>query len=100
MRRPDMCGDKHCLWAGVQSDFQQVTAVQTQDWPSVRVDVADRLQLLGKPFGSLEPRQQEQIVHLTRFAVLFVDGADFSGHYKTGCIVFARGLVRQAKAFP
>ena len=43
MRRPDMSGDEHRFGAGVQGDFQQIPAVQTQNGTAVGVDVADEM---------------------------------------------------------
>ena len=50
--RPDMGGDKNCLGAGLQRNFQKIPAVQPQNGPPIGMDVADAFQ----PVGTLRVR--------------------------------------------
>ena len=96
MRRPDVRGNEYGLWAGFQRHFQKIAAIQPENGPSVRVDVANALQARGKALRSLKGWQEDDIMHLARAAVFFVNGADFSAQDKAG---FARGFAGQAQVF-
>ena len=54
MGRPDMGGDKDSVGAGLQGNFEQVAAVQPQNRPAVRVEVADQLQPFRQRFCRLQ----------------------------------------------
>ena len=58
--------------------------VQSEDGPSVRMDIADLLQLICNPFRILQSRKNDYTVNLSDFSVLSVDGADLSCNDKTG----------------
>lgn len=96
MRRPDVRGNEYGLWAGFQRHFQKIAAIQPENGPSVRVEVADALQTRGKALRSFKGWQEDDIMHLARAAVFFVNGADFSAQDKAG---FARGFAGQAQVF-
>ena len=46
------------------------------------MNVSDGLQLGGKSFCILKAWKKNQIMHLPRFAVLFINGADLACHNK------------------
>ena len=80
----EKCGVQMCAGMKTASgqaskrDFQQVAAVQAQNGPPVRMDVADCLQLVGERLRRLQAGKQDDVVHLADPAVLFVNGADFA----------------------
>ena len=76
VRRPDVRRDELGLRAGVQRQLEQIAAVETQDWPSVGVDVPDGLQFCGQLVRRLQTGQQDHVVHLARFAIALIDAAD------------------------
>ena len=77
-----MGGDKLGLRAGIQSQLQQVPAVQSQDGPPVGVDVAGGLQPGGQLIGRLQGGQKDEVMDLTGLAVAFIDTADLAGDHK------------------
>ena len=83
MRRPDMGRNIYGFRTGFQHDFQQISAVQPQNRPAVRMNVSDQLQPSGKGFRLLKSGQQEQAVHLAHPFVFLINGADLSRHQKT-----------------
>ena len=95
MGRPDMGGDQHGLRAGLQGNLHQVPAVQAQNGPSVRVQVADGLQPEGELLRRLQGGQQDHIMNLAGAPVLFVDGADFPGYHKARSRLPASCNIRQ-----
>ena len=78
------------LRAGFQHDLQQIPAVQPQNRPAVRMNVADQLQPSGQRLRLLQSGQQEQTVHLAHPFLFLINGADLSRHQK------ARLLLRHA----
>ena len=84
MRGPDVGWNKDGLWAALQRDLQQITAVQAENRPPVRVEVADGLQTPGELLRLLQSGQKNQAVDLTRPAVLLINGTDLPGHHKAG----------------
>ena len=66
------------------SRLQQITAVQAENRPPVRVEVADGLQASGELLRLLQSGQKDQAVDLSRPAVLLINGADLPGHHKAG----------------
>ena len=76
VRCPDVRRNEQHLRAHLQTDLEQVAAVQPQNRPAVRLYVADRRQPPVQPFGRLEVRQNDHIVHLARLVVLLVDRTD------------------------
>ena len=68
--------DKDCARADLQGDFQQIAAVKPQNRPAVGMQIPNLLQPVRERVGRFKIRQQNHIVDLSRFPVLFVDGAD------------------------
>lgn len=83
MRRPDMRRDQHAVRAGLQQDLQQIPAVQAEDRSAVGMDITDPLKTQRKCIRRSEARQQDHIMHFSRFTVLFIDRADLAGKHKT-----------------
>ena len=81
---PDVRRDEDSFRAGLQGNFKQIAAVQSEDRPPVRMDVADCFKPVGELLRRFKPRQQNQAVYLAGPAVFLVDGADLSGDHKTG----------------
>lgn len=92
MRGPDVRRDEDGFRAGLQGNFKQVAAVQPEDRPPVRMDVADCFKPVGKLLRRFKPRQQNQAVGLAGPAVFLVDGADLPGDHKTGRFPGGRGV--------
>ena len=78
--RPDMRGDEHGVRRGLEGDFQQIAAVQTENGTAVGMDIPDRFQTQGQLLRRLQAGEQDQVMHLADASVLFVDGADFARH--------------------
>ena len=74
----------HRLRAGIQHDFQQIPAVQSQNRPSVRMNIADQFQPPGKLFRFLQPGKQKKAVHLSYPIHLLINGTDLPCHHKPG----------------
>ena len=68
----------------LQYDLQKIMAVQPKDRPAVGMDIPDLLQLRGNPLGILQPREEDEAVHLADFAVLLVDRTDLACDHKAG----------------
>ena len=96
MRGPDVRGNKDGLRACVEDDLNQVAAVQPQNGPAVGMDIADDFQPAGELLGRLQGGQQNQVVHLTGFAVPFIDGTDFAGNDEADFFFSGQGK-RQAQ---
>ena len=96
--RPDVCGNKLRIRAGLQRQLQQVTAVQPQDGAAVGADIAHGLQAGGQFVRRLQRGQQDQIVDLPGLAVALVDAADLPRDHKPRGL--ARGGVREAQIPP
>lgn len=95
MGRPDMGRDKDRIGGRLKGDPEEVFAVKTKDRSAVGMEVADGFQTAGEALGIGERGQQDQVVDLTDFAVLFIDGADFGGEDKAGTS-FPASSLRQA----
>ena len=101
MRCPDMGRDKDSRRTDLQRDFQQVAAVQPQNRPSVRMQVAHLLQTAGQRLRFLQARKENDVVHLAHLIVLFIYAADFPCHHKAGtgqlssqAVVLPEGLLQ------
>ena len=82
VRRPDVGGDEHGARAGVQRDLQQIAAIEAQNRPAIRMDVANGLQPLRKRLRACEIRQKDHAMHFAGFAILLINGADFPADHK------------------
>ena len=83
MGRPDMGRHINSLWAGFQHNLKQITAGNPKDRPSVGMNVADQIKPPCQGLRFLQSGQEQKAVYLSHPLSLFVDGADFPGHYKT-----------------
>ncbi len=83
----------------LQGDLQQIPAVQSQDRPPVRVDVANGLQLPRQNFSLLKPWQKNHIVYLSHLPVLLINRTDLTGDHKPGLISFLCGAVLYSELF-
>lgn len=70
--------------AGQQGDFQEISCVQPKEGSAIGLEVADAFELGYHFFGHLEAEYADEMVHLTGFLVLFVDGEDFRHKLKAG----------------
>ncbi|CCX41958.1 unknown [Clostridium sp. CAG:1024] len=91
MRRPDMRRDQHAVRAGLQQNLKQIPAVQAENRSAVGMDITDPLKAQRKRISRSEARQQDHIMHFSRFTVLFIDRADLAGKHKTRFILAAGG---------
>ena len=93
MRCPDMSRHIYALRYRFKHDFQQIPAVQSQNRPSVGMDISDKLQTARQPVRLLQAGQQKQAVNLPHFFVLFINRTDLSGEYKPGLPVIRRTCI-------
>ena len=75
--------DEQHVFAGIQADLHQVPAVQTQDRPSVRLQVPDLPQPRIQPLHRLEVRHDDDVMYLAGLVVLLVDQADLGRKQKS-----------------
>ena len=80
---PDVGRDEKPLGRLVEQDLEQVAAVEPEDGPAVRGDVAERGEFGVETAHRIEIRQVEQVVDLAHPAAALVDGADLGGEDKT-----------------
>ena len=84
MGRPDMGRHINSIRAGLQHDFQQIPAGNPQNGPPIGMNVPYQLQPPCHCPGRLQPRQNQQAVHLSHPVSLFVDGTDLPRDHKPG----------------
>ena len=72
-------------------DLQQIPAVQAEDRSAVGMDITDPLKTQRKCIRRSEARQQDHIMHFSRFTVLFIDRANLAGKHKTRFFLAAGG---------
>ena len=78
-----MCRYINSLRRGFQHNFQKVSAVQTQNGPSVGVNISNQFQSGRQHVRRFQPGKQKQAVYFSHLILLFVDRTDFSGQYKS-----------------
>ena len=98
MRRPDMRGNKNGIRTSLQCNLQQIMAVQSQDRPAVRANIADGFQAQRQALRRVQIRQQNHTVHFARLARLFIDAADLAAQHKARR--FSLGFTGQAQFIP
>ena len=81
--RPDVGGDEAGHRVGLEGDLQQVPGVQSQDGPSVRLDIADGAQAGLQGFGGFESGRQDDVVHLPHAAEPLVDVRNLDRQHET-----------------
>ena len=77
-RGPDMSRYEHCVFAGLQRDFQEVMGIQSQDGPPVRGDVPYPAKPFLKTLHRRHVGHEDEVMHLPGFSILLVDAADLS----------------------
>ena len=65
------------------ADLDEIPAVQTQNGPPIRFQIADITQPGIQPLHRFEAGHQHHVVHLAGLVVLFVNHADLCGQHKT-----------------
>ena len=90
--RPDMRRNIDRPGAQLQQDFQQVLAVQPQNGAAVRVNIPNGLQLAGDQLRLFQAGEQNQAVHLSDPAMLFINGADLPCYNKLGACAPRRAV--------
>ncbi len=97
MRGPDVGRDEQRLGVRRQAQLQQVAAVQAEDRPAIRGDVADPLQARRQPSGRFHVGEQHQVVHLSHRAEPLVDRADLACQHEPHRGLAHRGRQLRAK---
>lgn len=64
------------------------------------MDIPDCLKLMRKCVGILKGRQQDDIVDLSYFTVLFINRADFSRYDKARLLCTQNGRIRDTRVVP
>src|SRR4029453_246603 len=70
------------IWTDVQAYGQQVMAIEPQDRPTVRLEIANGPQAAIEHFGTRQIGKHDEIVHFTRAAMLLIDRADLHREQK------------------
>ena len=81
-RGPDMGGDEIRAGPGLQRNFEQMPGIETEDRPSVRVQIADSGQTVDHPIRGFEVRGVDQVVDLPGLVELLVDGRDLDRQHE------------------
>src|SRR5713101_5971297 len=89
--RTAKCGVQ--IWAGTKSTSGQTSrlmAIEPQDGPPVRLEIADGPQTTIEHFGMRQIGEHDEIVHFARTAMLLVDRADLHREQKAHLVSTGR----------